>query len=201
MKSVLSDKAKKLLMSPQGPRILEELFSKQGSVRSDQFAEHFDSAAETQSQSARNINMSAPVKAVVQASKPDPVQVIKDFVELTSRISRETLSEVQAEQLNSTLNRALEILGPSSEHDQSPFFSPSDVDGDILPKVGDMVLIHLARQNEWVAHQVVGFYAWKDLNGSNSSVRLFVQVRDSNGNLNARLLYDVLRMDKTPFLP
>lgn len=68
------------------------------------------------------------------------------------------------------------------------------VTGDVLPAIGSKVLIHLARQDEWVEHTVVGYYAWPALScqvveGEQSSLhRVFVRVVDSNGYDNARLL-------------
>lgn len=68
----------------------------------------------------------------------------------------------------------------------------SPVEGDLLPPIGSKVFIHLARQDEWVEHTVVGYYVW----GSPSSVssaysRVFVRVVDRDGFLNARILMDV----------
>lgn len=65
------------------------------------------------------------------------------------------------------------------------------VNGDVLPQVGDKVLIHLGRSDRWVEHTVVGYYVWKDLAGDDSLHRVFVRVKDSEGNLNARMLKDV----------
>lgn len=65
------------------------------------------------------------------------------------------------------------------------------VTGDILPKVGSRVLIHLGRQDEWVEHAVTGYYVWGDLGGNESLHRVFVRVVDDAGFPNARLLNDV----------
>lgn len=63
--------------------------------------------------------------------------------------------------------------------------------GDVLPQVGDKVLVHLGRSERWVEHTVVGYYVWKDLGGSDSLHRVFVRVKDADGRLNARMLKDV----------
>lgn len=63
--------------------------------------------------------------------------------------------------------------------------------GDVLPQVGDAVLIHLGRSERWVKHTVVGYYVWKDLGGSDSLHRVFVRVKSADGYLNARMLKDV----------
>jgi hypothetical protein len=65
------------------------------------------------------------------------------------------------------------------------------VAGDVLPPIGESVLIHLASQDEWVEHQVVGYYAWPDLGGNKNLHRVFVRVRDADGILNSRLLCEV----------
>lgn len=65
------------------------------------------------------------------------------------------------------------------------------VEGDLLPPVGSKVLIHLARQDEWVEHTVTGYYAWADLSGRYDVHRVFVRVVDAAGYDNARLLKDV----------
>lgn len=74
------------------------------------------------------------------------------------------------------------------------------VEGDVLPPVGADVLIHLARQDEWVPHKVTGYYVWPDLKGNPFLQRVFVRVRDSEGYINARMLRDVRRLDGTPFV-
>ncbi|MGW7235700.1 Lar family restriction alleviation protein [Pseudomonas fulva] len=65
------------------------------------------------------------------------------------------------------------------------------VDGDLLPPIGSKVLIHLARENEWVEHTVVGYYAWENLRSDPSVHRVCVRVRDADGYLNARGLGDI----------
>ncbi len=72
------------------------------------------------------------------------------------------------------------------------------VHGDLLPPIDSEVLIHLASQDEWVKHTVVGYYVWGDLNGDSSLQRVNVRVRSSAGQLNARMLRDVRRLDGTP---
>lgn len=65
------------------------------------------------------------------------------------------------------------------------------VDGDVLPQIGDKVLIHLGRAERWVEHKVVGYYVWKDLGRDDSQHRVFVRVKSKDGYLNARMLKDV----------
>lgn len=67
------------------------------------------------------------------------------------------------------------------------------VEGDLLPAIGEEVLIHLARSDKWVPHRVVGYYAWGDHGGNDSLHRVFVRVVDADGYPNARLLKDVRR--------
>lgn len=63
--------------------------------------------------------------------------------------------------------------------------------GDVLPQIGDKVLIHLGRADQWVEHKVVGYYVWKDLGRDDSQHRVFVRVKSKDGYLNARMLKDV----------
>lgn len=75
------------------------------------------------------------------------------------------------------------------------------VHGDVLPSVGAKVLIHLASQDAWLPHVVVGYYVWPSLDGNPARQRVFVRVRDSSGCLNARMLCDVRRPDGTCYVP
>lgn len=70
------------------------------------------------------------------------------------------------------------------------------VEGDLLPAVGDTVLIHLSRPDGWFPHRVVGYYAWGDRSGSKSLYRVFVRVVDAEGYLNARPLDAIRRLGK-----
>ena len=74
-----------------------------------------------------------------------------------------------------------------------------DIEGDVMPHIGEAVLIHLASSDQWVQHAVVGFYAWPSHLYGNHVVRLFVHVVDSDGILNARSIDDIRRMDGTYF--
>lgn len=74
-----------------------------------------------------------------------------------------------------------------------------EVEGDVLPRVGESVLIHLASADFWVRHTVVGFYAWPSHQTERHHVRLFVRVVDSDGTFNARSISDVRRMDGSYF--
>ncbi|ENZ1687438.1 hypothetical protein ACGHBB_000509 [Pseudomonas aeruginosa] len=95
--------------------------------------------------------------------------------------------------------RELLAVGPAQAQQSVPELEP--VDGDVLPKIGSTVLIHLARQDEWVEHTVVGYYAWADLGGNDRLHRLFVRVRDRDGYLNVRLLKDVRTPDRLAAAP
>lgn len=63
------------------------------------------------------------------------------------------------------------------------------VDRDKLPPIGSEVEIHLGRQDAWVKHVVVGYFAW----GSHSTKdhRVFVRVMDGDGYLNARMIDEI----------
>ena len=74
------------------------------------------------------------------------------------------------------------------------------VHGDLLPRIGSEVLIHLARQDEWVKHTVAGYYVWGDHKGDPWLQRVFVRVRGEGGYLNARMLCEVRKMDGTPLV-
>lgn len=68
------------------------------------------------------------------------------------------------------------------------------VEGDLLPAIGDTVLIHLSRPDGWFPHRVVGYYAWGDLSGSKHLYRVFVRVVDAEGYTNARPLDAIRRL-------
>lgn len=72
------------------------------------------------------------------------------------------------------------------------------VDGDLLPAIGEKVLIHLNSSDSWVEHRVVGYYVRGDLGRNTGFHRVFVRVVDGNGYPNARLLQDVRRIDAVP---
>lgn len=63
------------------------------------------------------------------------------------------------------------------------------VSGDKLPPIGSQVEIHLGRQDAWVCHVVVGYFAWGSHSGKD--YRVFVRVMDNEGYLNARLLDEI----------
>lgn len=89
--------------------------------------------------------------------------------------------------------RALAAPTPATDQD-----ALEPVEGDLLPPVGSKVLIHLARQDEWVEHTVAGYYVWGALShqvrdGEKDAHRVFVRVKDANGYDNARLLSGVKR--------
>jgi len=65
------------------------------------------------------------------------------------------------------------------------------VHGGMLPPINSRVLIHLASQDAWVPHTVIGYYAWADHGGDKRLHRVFVRVRDAGGYENSRLLCDV----------
>lgn len=66
------------------------------------------------------------------------------------------------------------------------------IEGDLLPPIGEKVLIHLASRDEWVEHEVIGYYVWGDHGGGRYLHRVFVRVRNSEGVQNARLLSEVI---------
>jgi hypothetical protein len=72
--------------------------------------------------------------------------------------------------------------------------------GDILPQLGEQVLIHLARQDQWVPHIVVGYYVWPGLDEP-TAFRVNIRVRDEQGYLNARSLEEVRKLDGSWFVP
>lgn len=73
------------------------------------------------------------------------------------------------------------------------------VDGDLLPPIGSKVLFHLAREDEWVEHTVVGYYVWGNHGLDQNVHRVFVRARDADGYLNARLLSNVrAALERTP---
>lgn len=78
----------------------------------------------------------------------------------------------------------------------------SAVDGDLLPAIGEKVLIHLNSSDSWVEHRVVGYYVRDDQGRNTGFHRVFVRVVDSNDYLNARLLQDVRRIgaDASPLV-
>lgn len=74
------------------------------------------------------------------------------------------------------------------------------VHGDVLPPIGANVQIHLGRQDAWLPHTVVGYFAWPDHNGNPFYQRVFVRVRGANGVLNARMVHEVRRPDGTHYV-
>lgn len=73
-------------------------------------------------------------------------------------------------------------------------FDLDEVHGDILPKVGSDVFIHLARADQWVRHTVAGYYVYRS-HKENSGHRVFVRVVDDRGYDNSRLLDDIRYTD------
>lgn len=74
------------------------------------------------------------------------------------------------------------------------------VDGDLLPPIGTQVLIHLAREELWVPHTVIGYYVWGDLARNPNLQRVFVRVKSHEGCENARMLCDVRDMNGNFFV-
>lgn len=87
----------------------------------------------------------------------------------------------------------LVALTPQSAEAAHPV-AVAPVDGDLLPAIGDTVLIHLSSPEGWFPHRVVGYYVWKDHGGSKSLHRVFVRVADVDGHLNARPLDAIRRV-------
>src|SRR5690606_38167988 len=86
------------------------------------------------------------------------------------------------------------------EYDRSAQNKLDNVDGDLLPKIGEKVLIHLVSMDRWVVHTCVGYYVWGDLVGNRSLQRVFIRVADEEGYLNARMLQDVRKADGIYFV-
>ena len=74
------------------------------------------------------------------------------------------------------------------------------VHGDVLPVIGEQILIHLASADVWEPHTVVGYYVWPDLRGDSFLQRVFVRVRHSDGTMNARMLRDIRRPDGSHYV-
>ena len=90
---------------------------------------------------------------------------------------------------------------PAPAHLQMPPVTElNPVEGDLLPPVGTQVLIHLARQELWVPHTVIGYYVWGDLENNASRHRVFVRVKSRDGSENARMLCDVRDMNGNFFV-
>lgn len=68
------------------------------------------------------------------------------------------------------------------------------IEGDLLPAIGEKVLIHLASSDKWVSHRVTGYYVWGNHGENKNLHRVFVRVVDRDGYPNARLLGDVRRV-------
>lgn len=83
-----------------------------------------------------------------------------------------------------------EFIRSPNYHDQEP------VSGDVLPKIGSKVLIHLNSVGTWVERTVAGYYAYKAtgncIRSGNERFfhRVYVRVVDDNGFENSRLLCD-----------
>jgi hypothetical protein len=137
------------------------------------------------------------------APSPNPsaaqhIEVVTDekIVQIFNRVQSRWLSF--GGPLNAILKFAREVLAqraaPAPAAANAGEVEP--VEGDLLPPVGSKVLIHLARQDAWVEHTVVGYYVWGALShqvkdGEKDAHRVFVRVKDANGYLNARLLSGV----------
>ncbi|MDH1575470.1 hypothetical protein [Pseudomonas sp. GD03746] len=96
-----------------------------------------------------------------------------------------------AEGLGQATPTLIEAIDGALSDSAAPIAPLPPVVGDLLPPVGSKVLIHLAREDEWVEHTVVGYYAWENLRPDPSVHRVCVRVRDADGYLNARGLGDI----------
>lgn len=106
--------------------------------------------------------------------------------------------ELMREKFHAALSMAL-VRADAFQPSEAVRLEPAD--GDVLPPIGCDVLIYLASMEKWVAHRVVGYYAWPDLKGNESLHRVFVRVVDRDGCLNARLLRDVRPVVAEPPAP
>ncbi|MCE0955126.1 hypothetical protein QVM32_08140 [Pseudomonas asiatica] len=96
-----------------------------------------------------------------------------------------------AEGLGQETPALIDAIDGALSDSAAPIAPLPPVVGDLLPPVGSKVLIHLAREDEWVEHTVVGYYAWENLRPDPSVHRVCVRVRDADGYLNARGLGDI----------
>ena len=105
-----------------------------------------------------------------------------------------------AEGLGQETPALIDALDDALSDSAAPSVPLPPVNGDLLPPVGSKVLIHLAREDEWVEHTVVGYYAWENLRPDPSVHRVCVRVRDADGYLNARGLGDIrpVAMERQP---
>lgn len=205
MSTLRKESVEKLLKSDQGRALLIDFLQKQSIEVQDNLSLAVSEFEVSSSETSRTHNLQAPIHPSALTFKPKrtPLEVLQELVPLAkavSEVSAQMLKSPEHSDLKRVLAEATEALAPATEYEPTPYFAPAQENGDVLPQIGETVLIHLARQNEWVPHQVVGYFAWPSHCGTYSLSRLFIRVRDANGLTNARLLYDVLRMDKTPFL-
>lgn len=205
MRNLIKENVEKLMKSEQGRALFIEFLQKQSEEVQDGLSLAVSELEVSATGTSRTHNLQAPIHPCASSFKPKrtPLEILQELVPLAkavSEVSAQTLKSPESPELKRVLVEATEALGPATEYEATAYFAPASENGDVLPQIGETVLIHLARQNEWVPHQVVGYYAWPSHCGTYSLSRLFVRVRDANGLVNARLLHDVLRMDKTPFL-
>lgn len=66
---------------------------------------------------------------------------------------------------------------------------------DVLPPIGEKVLIKPSPCDEWAEHTVVGYAVWQDLGGDDWLHRVFVRVKSEEGHLNVRMLKHVRPID------
>ncbi|MDO7911386.1 hypothetical protein Q6A49_12665 [Pseudomonas sp. 22-AL-CL-001] len=105
------------------------------------------------------------------------------------RTQDDLLSQAYQHDIGTPLKREIRAAAlPASAEPSAPL---PPVDGDLLPPINSKVLIHLGREDKWVEHTVVGYYAWGSHGLDQNVHRVFVRVRDAEGCLNARLLNDI----------
>lgn len=95
------------------------------------------------------------------------------------------LLSIKAARSNAAIPKS--VLGLLEEYTFLRTLEP--VNSDKLPPIGSEVEIHLGRQDAWVRHVVVGYFAWGSHSGKD--YRVFVRVMDDEGYLNARLLDEI----------
>lgn len=113
--------------------------------------------------------------------------------ELRNHLNRGESTSDTKRAANIALLAFLNIIKDAEINHGGKLIDNAPVKGDLLPQIGETVLINLASQNEWVKHTVAGYYVWGSLGEDKNLHRVFIRVRDEDGNLNARLLSDIKR--------
>ena len=130
----------------------------------------------------------------LDSAEPTAPASIGDDAEFMDTLERYNIATCKTNDLVACIDRYIDARSTAAQAVKAEVVSaksPEPVDGDLLPPVGSKVLIHLARECDWVEHTVTGYYVWGDLGGSPSLHRVFVRVVSADGYPNARMLRDV----------